>query len=487
TYTVSDIGYYDHENTTYYAYNLTLSGTVLNGSIEIEDFPSTIAIDGGSVSGYKICRVADLGIVKHHQFRHLYGGSGEGYSFDGWNLAITSSQPVVETYDFPLRLGERFWSNSTIRNRGYQSYEISTDWGDYGDNTSYDDEMAINGVIDINQTKQNIEVPEGNFDSYFINSTGVQGESSYIQRSYNASVKSFVKEYADTQEQDWRKVLTDYSVTFDENEGYVEPSEAWVYDEVTVLGAFPNNTNADLTVRIPSQYGSDIVWNTTTNNTGGYKKTIQMPFALDHTPTNIDFSSVGMIVQVDESPKENFTVTTITLHLDKHRVSLHEGWNLISTNLELWNDDLKANLDMETYGIEGMYSKVMYPKENDSGWKSYLSGRRSYFNDLEKIDLTRGLWIRAKANISMTFLGFKPSTTNITLEPGWNLVGYPSATEKSASDVLPTEVSKVGVYDETGLYNITYVRGLSGLKLKPGSGYWVYNNSTEPVQWTIEN
>ncbi len=482
TYTVSDIQNYTCQGKTYYAYNLTLTGDVTGGSVAIvhEGTTYTGTIQGGSVSGYKICRVVDLGIVTEHQYRHITGTIGV-FPFNAWSQTNISYKPVVENYDFPLKLDENFWGNTTMRTWGYQAYDISTL---VNENTSFDSTNAISSQNNIAPSKQSLSLPAYTFNTYFLNSTNQGGNSDYINRWFNASVKSFVKEYADMPEEDWRKKLIDYNITANQNEAMVQPSEVNIYDSFNVSGTFPDCPNADISIRMPGQYDSSTVWSTTTDGSGNYNKTIQAPFALDHTPTNIDFSSVGIIVEVDASPQENYTVTTLILHLDKHRVSLHEGWNLISTNLELWDNSLQNILNIDTYGIKGEYSKVMYRNRKADDWMSYAPGRESRFNSLHDYNVTRGIWIKATSDTNLTFLGFEPGLTNITLEPGWNMVSFPSNTEKLANDTLPSEVTKVGIYNGSRQYDIEDVQNLDSLYLKPGEGYWVYNGASSSIEWS---
>ncbi len=164
-----------------------------------------------------------------------------------------------------------------------------------------------------------------------------------------------------------------------------------------------------------------------------------------------------------------------------------KGWNFVSFNIEPSDTTLETILS----GIDGSYDKVMYYSsrrigdERISKWLSYSTGRQDHYNDLSHWNHTMGLWIHATADATLTVEGYAPSTTDITLHPGWNMVGYPSDTGATASSTLPNQVTKVGVFDALQEYNINYVSDLSSVTMNAGNGYWVYNDADEPVIWTV--
>lgn len=89
------------------------------------------------------------------------------------------------------------------------------------------------------------------------------------------------------------------------------------------------------------------------------------------------------------------------------------------------------------------------------------------------------------ADDNLTIEGTAPVTTNITLEPGWNMVGYPSITDRLASETLPAKVSKIGVFDPYEDYNVNHILDLTKYTLTAGEGYWVYNDADHSVVWTV--
>lgn len=88
-------------------------------------------------------------------------------------------------------------------------------------------------------------------------------------------------------------------------------------------------------------------------------------------------------------------------------------------------------------------------------------------------------------NYELTIVGVKPNKSKITLIPGWNMIGFPSNISEQAEQILPREVTKVGIFNTTFQYNIEYTKDLS-LELVPGKGYWVYNSADHIVDFWIE-
>ena len=77
-----------------------------------------------------------------------------------------------------------------------------------------------------------------------------------------------------------------------------------------------------------------------------------------------------------------------------------------------------------------------------------------------------------------------PTTNNITLYPGWNLVGFPST---QGSVDVSTALSgityqAVEVYDDP---TRQFVRLSGSDYMEPGRGYWIYCNTTSTQEWNV--
>lgn len=161
-------------------------------------------------------------------------------------------------------------------------------------------------------------------------------------------------------------------------------------------------------------------------------------------------------------------------------VNITSGWNHIS----LPSQDTSVSIEDVLSGVS--WDKAMV--YSDECWASYVPSRSSHYNsDFPEINNTMGIWVHAtEAGVLHRFTE-EIDRTNITLQSGWNMVGYPSGVKKSANRTLPSEVTKIGVFNASRKYNIEYFYDLSDWMMKPGNGYWVYNSADYDVAWRIEN
>ncbi len=174
--------------------------------------------------------------------------------------------------------------------------------------------------------------------------------------------------------------------------------------------------------------------------------------------------------------------TTSSISLNDNTQS--DGWNFISLMVIPENTDLEAILEDSTYGITGSYEKVMYYDASAGQWKSYVPGRASHFNNLDTWNHKMGIWIQLSADATLTIMGTEPVSTDITLYPGWNMVGYPSTI--TGNNGLPTEVTKIGYFNASANYNVLYNYTPGTFNFEPGKAYWIYIDNSSPVIWTVD-
>ncbi|MFO7793279.1 MAG: S8 family serine peptidase [Candidatus Saliniplasma sp.] len=160
-----------------------------------------------------------------------------------------------------------------------------------------------------------------------------------------------------------------------------------------------------------------------------------------------------------------------------------DDWNFVSFNLVPGDTSLTAILDDADYGIDGNYDKVMYYDASTDEWLSYIPGRDN-FNDDIQWDETKGLWIQMNTDDTLTVEGTEPTSTDITLNPGWNMVSYPSST--AAVEGTPTEVTIVGHFDAAQDNNLAYDYDPANFEFNPGEGYYLYNDADYDVNWSVE-
>lgn len=156
------------------------------------------------------------------------------------------------------------------------------------------------------------------------------------------------------------------------------------------------------------------------------------------------------------------------------------GWNFVSLELIPVNDSIEHILGE----ISHSFQRVMYYDAVSGAWRSYLPGRNESFNELRTWDHRMGIWISMVSNTTLTVEGTLPSSTEITLHPGWNMVGLPSST--SGNHGLPAEVTVVGYFDGAQPYNLAYDHEPATFVFNPGKGYWIYNPTGGTLVWTVD-
>jgi parallel beta-helix repeat protein len=156
---------------------------------------------------------------------------------------------------------------------------------------------------------------------------------------------------------------------------------------------------------------------------------------------------------------------------------LKPGWNLISVPLIQEDESLTNVLEL----IDGQYDAVQWYDIMDSNdhWKHYHINKL-FGNDLSDLNETMGFWIHitAPGDIIFFYLGSKPTINqNILLHPGWNLVGYPSLTNKLRDTALNniifgTDVDVIQTYDTA---TKTWENIEPSDEFELGRGYWVHS------------
>jgi beta propeller repeat protein/parallel beta-helix repeat protein len=147
-------------------------------------------------------------------------------------------------------------------------------------------------------------------------------------------------------------------------------------------------------------------------------------------------------------------------------ISLQDGWNLISIPFDLHDRTVEGALA----SISGKWDVAKYYDGLSKTWKSYRVG--GTHNDLWSLGRRMGFWLHTIEACNLTVSGVEFESTSITLYAGWNLVAYPTMTEKTVAMALwGTSADRVEVHDPASPYLISAVG--SNYVMKPGQGYWV--------------
>jgi len=170
----------------------------------------------------------------------------------------------------------------------------------------------------------------------------------------------------------------------------------------------------------------------------------------------------------------NFTIDTSQSYF----IKLYEGWNLISIPFIQIDTNLESVLD----SINGSYDAVQWYDISDAldPWKHYQISKPTILNDLGNIDHKMGFWIHITKPGGVLFecSGIIPiENQSITLKTGWNLVGYPSLTNKSR-DMALNNLNFTSDVDAIWTYNASSQKWEKIGEFdyfERGRGYWVHS------------
>lgn len=312
TYTVESIEYIDRGEKRYLGYNISREGNILDGKVETDQ--KNFDINGGYIEGYNFLRMSDLALVEGRLFRH-YEGVGEGVvnpELNGWSYMNQSYRPPMENYDFPVNVDDLFWSNTTIKNWGYNRVKVNDN---VNENTT-DEEISSLNENDV-RGKETIQVPGGEFETYHIHNTVTGDKDGTKEKWYSPAIGRPVREVSQLEDGDMVRKLTDYEILETSNELSIEPSEAGVGDEVTLSGQFPEHPNEDITISIPEGADSESEWQTTTDENGDFEKVIVVPMIDDVSETPDKSSSVGVVAQIEiDGQEDEYAVSTLSVYQD---------------------------------------------------------------------------------------------------------------------------------------------------------------------------
>jgi parallel beta-helix repeat protein len=154
-----------------------------------------------------------------------------------------------------------------------------------------------------------------------------------------------------------------------------------------------------------------------------------------------------------------------------------QGWNLVSIPVIQTDENISEVLEP----IDGYYDAVQWYDitDTDDHWKHYKMGK-PFGNDLDHLNETMGFWIHitepGDTYFYYTVMG-PVATQEIALHPGWNLVGYPSLTNKPRDTALNniifgTDVDAIQTYDTV---TKTWENIGPSDSFELGRGYWVHS------------
>ena len=168
---------------------------------------------------------------------------------------------------------------------------------------------------------------------------------------------------------------------------------------------------------------------------------------------------------------------------------LHDGWNLISFDLEPDTPDVSSVLD----GLSGEYGTVQ-GMTCEAGALSYYVDLPPALNSLKEMDGQHGYWIHVVGEAQLAIDGdLLPNDTPLELCAGYNLVSYlpdePLPVPTALASIADQYTAVLGFDPLAGAesYYPDLPPGLSSLKtMKPGRGYWIYMTAAGTLTYPVE-
>ncbi len=171
----------------------------------------------------------------------------------------------------------------------------------------------------------------------------------------------------------------------------------------------------------------------------------------------------------------SWSFTTVQSEIVVYELPLSTGWNLVSLPL------IPNSIDIEDIlaGIKPSLVTAWAYDDLTKVWSNY--NPEAIVNSLTEMKDGIGYWVRVKNPCTLTVQGERPTFPyEITLFPGWNLVGLPLLSESQPieeilADIMPNLVTAWAYDGSTEVWSNYNPEAIvnSLTEMKDGIGYWV--------------
>ena len=167
-------------------------------------------------------------------------------------------------------------------------------------------------------------------------------------------------------------------------------------------------------------------------------------------------------------------------------LNLSQGWDLVSFPV--------ANSSLNASSLDGTgVSVVSGFNASSGGYDSFIEGISPAADDF-RLSSGTGYFMYCPGNASLVVYGYNLSGRSVTINPGWNMIGWSSFNGSTAEDVCDALSGSSVVVSEfnvsSGDYN-SFIGGVSpdayNFALSPGLGYFVFVNSTFSQTFYFDN
>jgi hypothetical protein len=143
-----------------------------------------------------------------------------------------------------------------------------------------------------------------------------------------------------------------------------------------------------------------------------------------------------------------------------------QGLNLVSIPIVPFDDDISVVLQTLNYNVAWRYDS----SDPLDPWKSFNPLKIN--NDLMKINSTMGVWVDVVSDGYLMTAGMVPKVTSIELKAGWNLIGYPSFTDRTLDNALANvPYERVEGFEAMAIDKLKLLSDADTMTV--GLGYWV--------------
>ncbi len=173
------------------------------------------------------------------------------------------------------------------------------------------------------------------------------------------------------------------------------------------------------------------------------------------------------LLMTDEYFGNNSETVCFSIDPTRYRVFLNAGMNLVSYPLITEDDSSVAILST----IQSPYQKLWKYQSSQQSWSSF-SSTKPWPQDM-LLNYTDGWWINVSADTYFDVTGTVPGSVSMSLKAGWNLIGYPTLTDRTVAEVLiGTSYDRVECFNPLAPYHL---RAMSDSDyMTTGMGYWVH-------------
>lgn len=167
----------------------------------------------------------------------------------------------------------------------------------------------------------------------------------------------------------------------------------------------------------------------------------------------------------------------------KYSCNLSAGWNLVSMPFPQYN----ATIQRVFRWMDGKYDclQAYDPLDSSNHWREFSPYKPDYVNGFSEVNHTIGIWVHVNASYAwFAVSGTLENTTSVALHAGWNLVGYPSFTDKNVTEALKNvPYTDVYGYNGSAPYRLSPL-GQNAM-MSVGNAFWI-EVSTDCI-WIVNN